>query len=296
MKTIKRSLIKKYFTDEIFLDIRSITMISNADNNIRGNMIKELLTEKGIPFSPLGSGTNRLGILIDGYAVKIALDKDGMIDNQREFLYAKQLYPYAVKVYECTNGGDIAVFEYVEIFTKIDIHTDEYVSKMEEMLSEITENYFVGDVGIAEKNYVNWGKRQDAEGSICMLDFAYIYNVKYKLMTCTKCGPEAVLKYDKKFVDLVCPYCGSKYTFGNIRRNITREEQKNEIGDIREHGYNLTEAEQEMELVPMFEPKANQPKKKKEKNQNSIKAIIKRHQKAVKNQASDEHDYWEEKQ
>lgn len=74
----RRSLIAEYFPFDICIEILKITMISDCDNNDKGFLIKELLREKNIPFSPLGSGTNRMAVLIDGYAVKIALDKDGI--------------------------------------------------------------------------------------------------------------------------------------------------------------------------------------------------------------------------
>ena len=74
----KRSLIKEYFTKEIYIEIMRITMISGIDNNEKGMLIKQLLREHDIPFSGLGPGTNRMAIQIDGYAVKIALDKDGI--------------------------------------------------------------------------------------------------------------------------------------------------------------------------------------------------------------------------
>ena len=76
----KRSIIIKYFTKDIYIELMRITMIADADNNEKGAMIKALLRENNIPFEGLGSGTNRMAVLIEGYAVKIALDKDG-IDN-----------------------------------------------------------------------------------------------------------------------------------------------------------------------------------------------------------------------
>ena len=74
----KRSLIIKYFTKDIYIELMRITMIADADNNEKGTLIKELLRKNDIPFTGLGSGTNRMAVLIDGYAVKIALDKDGI--------------------------------------------------------------------------------------------------------------------------------------------------------------------------------------------------------------------------
>ena len=74
----KRSLIIKYFTKDIYIELMRITMIADADNNEKGTLIKELLRKNDIPFTGLGSGTNRMAVLIEGYAVKIALDKDGI--------------------------------------------------------------------------------------------------------------------------------------------------------------------------------------------------------------------------
>ena len=74
----KRSLLLKYFSKDLYIEILRITMISDADNNEKGFLIKDLLRKNNIPFSPLGSGTNRIAVLIDGYAVKIALDRDGI--------------------------------------------------------------------------------------------------------------------------------------------------------------------------------------------------------------------------
>jgi hypothetical protein len=233
-----------------------ITMMSDIDNNEKNAFVKKLLEENSIPFTGLGSGTNRMAVLIDGYAVKIALDKDGRIDNRREMLYTKQLQPYVVKVYECIPNGLIAVTEYVEIFTLNDFHI--YQEEMSKILSVIAEQFLIGDVGITGKNYVNWGIRRD--GTICILDFAYIYSVKYNIFSCA-CNDMAILKYDKNFVNLICPLCGRKYTFGELRRKITRVQQENEIGDIRRLSYNLTQEEETVQLNPNYEPKEEKKKK-----------------------------------
>lgn len=258
-KTKKRSLIIQYFNKDIYIELLKITMIPDADNNEKGLLIKKLLRDRSIPFEGLGSGTNRMAVLIDGYAVKIALDKDGMIDNRREMLYSKQLQPYVVKVYECIPTGLIAVTEFVEIFTLAEYH--QHQEEMASILSEIAKNFLLGDCGISGKNYVNWGTRND--GTICILDFAYIYSVKYKVFSCS-CDDTAILRFDKNFVNLICPLCGRKYTFGEVRRRITKKDQENEIGDIRRLGYNLTKSEQVVDIIPKFEPRDNSKKKKKE--------------------------------
>ena len=259
--TKKRSLILQYFNKDIYLELMKITMMSDIDNNEKGGYIKDLLRNNNIPFNGLGSGTNRMAVQIDGYAVKIALDKDGMIDNRREMLYTRQLQPYVVKAYESTPNGLICVTEYVEIFTlnEFHIHQDE----MREILEIISEQFLIGDVGITGKNYVNWGTRND--GTICILDFAYIYSVKYNIFSCA-CSEEALLRYDSKFVNLVCPLCGRKYTFGEVRRKITRKQQEDEIGDIRRLSYNLKSAEEIVPYVAEYEP-AKHTKEKKQRSE-----------------------------
>lgn len=256
--TKKRSLILQYFSPDLYVELRRVTMNPDINNNEKGTVIKELLTKFNVPYTSLGSGTNRMAVLIDGYAVKIALDADGMIDNRREFLYTEDLQPYVVKVYECTPKGLIAISEYVSIFTLDDFHT--YQNEMSDILSDISEQFLIGDVGITGKNYVNWGIRDD--GTICILDFAYIYAVEYKLFVCS-CDDDTMLQYDKDFVNMKCPRCGRKYTFGEIRKKVTKALQEMEIGDIRRLGYNLTEAEQLVPVISDFEPRVKTKKKKK---------------------------------
>ena len=238
-----RSILLQYISEELYMELYKLVEL-DVDNNTKGFELKNLLTKYigKDKFTSLGSGTNRFGILIDGYAVKFALDGDGMIDNRREFLYSKDLYPYVVKVYEAFPNGLVAVTEYVEIFNIDSFYR--YESRMKEILSEIANNYLVGDVGVTGKNYVNWGIRHSGvEDDICILDFAYIYNVKFNISKCA-CG--AFLQYDDKFVNFECPSCGKKYTFGEVRRKISRKEQEKEIGDIRRLGYVKELSETEM--------------------------------------------------
>ena len=269
-KTKKRSLILKYFTKDIYIELLRITKIPEADNNLKGRLIKKLLRENNIPFEGLGSGTNRMAVLIEGYAVKIALDFDGCVDNRREMLYTRQLQPYVIKVYECMPSGLVAVCEFVEIFTLSEYH--QYQDEMANILSEITKNFLVGDCGISGKNYVNWGTRND--GTICILDFAYIYSVKYNVFGC-KCDDTAILKFDKNFVNLICPLCGRKYTFGEVRRRITKADQEKEIGDIRRLGYNITKPEQVVDVIPEFENHETKIKKAKSDTEKLIAAYRK---------------------
>lgn len=280
MNGTKRSLILENFNEDLCLDIMKVTMLTDINNNTKNLYIKELLNDYNVPYTTLGSGTNRMAVLIDGYAVKIALDKDGMIDNKREFLYTKNLQPYVVKVYECSPNGLIAVTEYVNIFTLQEFH--QYQDEMKDILNLISNQFLIGDVGVTSKNYTNWGTRVD--GTICILDFAYIYNVKYNVFNC-ECDDMSILRYDSNFVNLVCPNCGRKYTFGELRRKISKKQQEAEIGDITELGYVLKKPVSEVELVPEFENGKN--KKKTKKNSDIIGEYKKKEQEKLEDNYQD---------
>jgi hypothetical protein len=250
-------------------------------------MIKDIFNKYNIPYSSLGSGTNRAAFSVDGYCLKFALDKDGMIDNRREFLYSKDLQPYAVKAYECTPSGLFCVEEYVDILDKSDFDDPRVQKEMREILGELSQMFLIGDVGINSKNYVNWGRRPD--GSLVMLDFAYIYDVKYGTFTCS-CDDETILQYDNNFDKLRCPKCGRNYTFGMIRRRITRQMQEDEIGDIRRLSYNLKSPIEVKDIIPEFEPE-DPFKKKKNKNKSEGEILLEKYY-AENVSSNEDSDYW----
>ena len=266
----KYSLIKDHFPMEALIELTEITMLGE-DNNTKCVYVRETLHKYNIPFEGLGSGTNRYGINIQSpmgmVAVKIALDKDGMIDNRREFLYGRYLYNSydrcVCKTYECLPNGLIAVFEYVTPFTLPDLHRFE--DKIRDILHDIANVFMIGDVGVNEDNYKNWGIRMvDGKEEICMLDFAYIYAISYKLFT-FNCDNMTLVQYDKDYVNLVCPRCHKKYRFADIRRKVTTQAQEEEIGDIRRLGYVLHQASEMVEDNPEFMPVFKKTKTKKKK-------------------------------
>ena len=251
---------KKYFPPELCKELNILTLTGDITNNDKRDEILKLLEKYDIPFSPLGSGTNRYAVLIDGYAVKIALDKAGKVDNRREFKYSKQLQPYVIKVYECFPDGLVAVCEYITVFTIDDIYTHQ--KEMREILKDISNSYLIGDIGITTKNYLNWGYRTDLSNSICILDFAYIYSLSYKTFNCD-CSPHAMLNYDDSYINLRCPVCKKKYTFEDIRRRITRDDETSEIGDLKQESYVVREANQLVPLDTRFTVTKEKPKKEK---------------------------------
>ena len=244
---VYRSMLLELFTPEQCIEIEKLTRTFSIDNNQKISIIKEKLEEWGIDFKPLGGGTNRWAFMYDGYVVKIACDEDGKIDNTREYIYPMQLQPYVIKCYECHKDGLMAVFEYVEVFNNDDFW--KHQNEMREILEEISENFLIGDVGVSTVNYVNWGFRDDH--SLVILDFAYIYSVAFKKFECG-CTPGAYLAYDKDFNNLICPYCGKKYSFRQIRKKISMRDQKREIGDLYEKGYILSSSEEVKDFEPKF--------------------------------------------
>lgn len=211
-----------------------------ADNNTKVDKMVELLDKYEVPYSELGPGTNRFAIMIDGYVFKIAMDTDGIRDNLAEFSMAMELQPFVTKVYEC--NGLLMVAEYVTVISK-----DEFQRSKEEIrqiLTHISQGYLLGDVGTINKNFMNWGYRPD--GSLVILDFAYIYRVVGDEMLCNNilddekpCG--TLLEYDDNYNNLICPRCRKKYTFHEIRRRISRSYEENELNAIKTIAIKMTE-------------------------------------------------------
>ena len=289
-KKVYRSLLLEIFTKEQCIEIEKLSRTFSISNNTKVSILKEKLDEWGIKWTPLGPGTNRWAFMTDGYVVKIACDKDGKIDNQREFIYSRPLQPYVIKCYETICDGLMAVFEYVDSF-KIDDYWQNQ-DKMREILEDIATNFLIGDVGVSSVNYVNWAYRDD--GSLVILDYAYIYSVKFRTFDCG-CRPGAMLHYDKDFNNLICPVCGKKHSFKEIRKRISRKDQDEEIGDVSKKGYILRKPEDELKFNPMFVLGAYDrimkyllKKKKKELNKIMYSSKKKKHEEEVEPMELDE--------
>lgn len=257
---IYRSLIRRRITRELYRELSKIPKM-RCDNNAKGWYLKKLLAQFGVPFTPLGSGTNRYGILIDGYACKFALDDAGRIDNLREYKYGGKLYPYCVKAYEVCPYGLIEVTEYVEVMSIDDFFT--HKTEMLKILDEISPSFLIGDIGVVAKNHKNWGIRHTPNGDeVVMLDYAYIYDVSSKVFECT-CH-RGTVQYTDNYASFFCPACKQKFTFGQIHQKLTMSIQKKEIGDITQYGYVLNAAECEYDVNEQFLFGA--PKKKQKKH------------------------------
>lgn len=204
-----KSKIKQLFCDDL-LNLCAVTCDTMRINSSQHKMliIQQLLKKYDIPFSVLGGATNRIALYIDRYAVKFAVDHQGYVDNLVEYSISRELQPYVTKSYE-TNGY-ILVAESVKTMSLDDFKLRR--ADIETILSNLSQDYLLGDVGIIGRNYTNWGIRDNGEAVI--LDYAYIHRGTEKLFTCEVCGC-GILRYDATFTKLKCsnPYCGAEFTY-----------------------------------------------------------------------------------
>ena len=239
MNKTLRCRINERFSLELLKALNKIcTDKTIPDNNSKIEMVKELLTRFNVDFSSLGPGTNRYAILIDGVVFKIALDKWGQRDNLNEFVMAKELQPYVIKVYEVNSNGLIMTCEYVTVIDK-----DEYASQREPILSildDLSQSYLLGDVGYISKNFLNWGYN-DA-GELVILDFAYIYKIIAHEMKCNSPNcTHPYLEYNSSYSSLICPDCRKQYSFMDIRRKYSIKDEERYVKLTKELSYKTDE-------------------------------------------------------
>lgn len=235
-----RSLIHEKFSLELRIELEKLSRLRSVSNQQKQDKLIHILKEHKIDnVVKLGSGTNRYGFKMDGFVIKFATDNDGKIDNFKEFKMAKRLYPYVIKVHEVSENGTMLVCEYVQPF---DTYGEmlRHQEKIRKILSEISSTYLIGDVGISENNFGNWGIRVGTTDEPVCLDFAYVYDVNSSLFICTKCQTNSMLVPDSKFDQLTCPRCKMSTTFMSVRMRIGKETHKHEIGDLSEEGYVLS--------------------------------------------------------
>lgn len=233
---VLRCRINEVFTKDMLKAIHRVTDDPTIpDNNSKIDIINELLTRFEIDYVPIGPGTNRYAILIDGIVFKIALDDWGMRDNLNEFAMSRELQPYVIKVYEVNSSGTIMTCQYVTVIDK-----DEYLKQKEAILAileDLSQSYLLGDVGYVSKNFLNWGYTD--EGDLVILDFAYIYKVIAHELLCNNkdCISHPYLEYNSTYTELYCPVCKKKYTFMDIRRRYNKKDEEDLIRLTKELSY-----------------------------------------------------------
>ena len=164
---MERHRIQENFSQEMLDSL--VKIMDNPkynDNNAKAKDILFLLKDYG--FTEIGPGTNRLTVRSVDYVYKIAMDSFGVRDNWNEFNMSKEAQPYVSKTYEC--NGLIAVAEYVNLITKQEFKDS--IQNIKAMLEILAEDYLFCDMGLIEKNMLNFGFRDD--GSLVVLDYGLI--------------------------------------------------------------------------------------------------------------------------
>lgn len=246
---VLRSLIHEKLPLEFRIEVYKLCLRRDIINREKQEELIKLLRKYGVDnVVQLGSGTNRYALKIDGFVVKFATDHDGIIDNLKEFKMAKRLYPYVIKVWEVSENGTMLVCEYVQPFDSY-YEMTRHQDTIREMLQHMSTVYLIGDVGISERNYSNWGTRVGSDTPVC-LDFAYVYSVSSSIFICNFCKTNSMLVPDKNFYSLFCSNnkCHKEVKFEDIRSKIGNDIHKHEIGDLSEEGYLLDRSDVFVEL------------------------------------------------
>lgn len=239
MTKILRSLIHEYFPFELRVDLEVLSKQRMNDQREMKDSIFKLFGKHGVEnVVPLGSGTNRYAFKLGPYAIKLAINVDGRIDNMKEFKMAPYLFPDVVQVYEISSNSSIMVSEYVQPFMNFN-EMKYYEKPILKILERLSSRYMIGDVGLISNNYANWGLRVGTNNPVC-LDFAYVYNVSSDFFMCYNCTSQSMLIPTNDYSQLICPSCASVVTFRDIRMRLGDNLQNHEIGDLTKEGYVLS--------------------------------------------------------
>ena len=163
-----RSLILENFPFELRVELDLLSRRRDIRNKEKQDELFAILRKYKLQnLVPLGSGTNRYAFKLNGYVVKFATDRDGTIDNMKEFKIAKRLWPHVIQVHEISSNGCLLVCEYIQPF---DTYAQmlEHKEEIREILNKLSSVYLIGDVGISEKNFRNWGVRIGTNKPVCL--------------------------------------------------------------------------------------------------------------------------------
>ena len=225
------SLIKKNFSEEFMrkvYDIYSNDYISIVEKTIRFDKIFTEEFGHRKDYRRIGEGTNRFVCLLDNHIIKVAYNYLAYIDNMNELAQAKYKSKYLAQAYE--TNGIILVSEYVTVMDKDEFLASQYhINKILDTLAEdpSLDNdkrkfYILGDMGMSEKNYGNWGKRMN--GDIVVLDYGYLYqladNEWKEVARCPICSSS--LEYTDDYSELKCTRtdCATKVKYTTLRNTF----------------------------------------------------------------------------
>jgi hypothetical protein len=220
----------------------------------RRDKINELFSKYHIEYRSIGTGTNRHIVKYDGYVIKIALDKEGIADNRQEWVMSDQLAPHVASTFEISDGGHLLVAEYAPAFSS---YSEMMLRRdsISQILSNWCQRFLIGDVGIVDKNYANWGV--NSQGKAVCIDYAYIFPVSMDLFHCLTCGCKTMVM-NSTFSEYRCQSCNAVYPDSSLRSTITQQDRLRLFNTIE--GVHLTEPTVTMEVdVDPMEVSRNNP-------------------------------------
>jgi hypothetical protein len=219
---------------ELRVKIGEVSYQKQMSASQRRETLINLLKEYHIEFTELGTGTNRFIIKYDGYALKIALDQEGVADNKQEWVMSPLLAPHVAETYEISKGGHLLVASYAPAFTSM-MEMNNYRSEIQSILKLWSVQYLLGDVGLTSINYANWGIYN--RKPVC-IDYAYIFPVGLNVFECV-CGNKRMEFVDANYTVYQCTACKTKYTDRELRARISNEERIRLFSNTMEAGIEL---------------------------------------------------------
>lgn len=205
----------------------------------------DVLKKHNIPFKDIGTGTNRFIIRYDGFAVKIALDREGVADNKQEWVMSSALAPDVAKAHEISEGGHLLVASYAPAFSNY----QEFLAHRPQIIQILRKwgsKYLLGDVGITSINYANWGMYL---GKPVCIDYAYIFPVAMDVFTCI-CGCKEMEFTDESYTGYRCtnPDCKMTYTDRDLRAKISQDERLRLFENVSQNAIRMDSPTKEVEV------------------------------------------------
>lgn len=204
-----------------------------------------VLKEHNIPFKDIGTGTNRFIIRYEGYAIKIALDREGIADNKQEWVMSSLLSPDVAPAHEISKGGHLLVASYAPAFSN---YQEFMAHRMEivQILRKWGSRYLLGDVGLTSINYANWGMLM---GKPVCIDYAYIFPVSMDIFTCV-CGCKEMHFTDESYTTYKCsnPECGITYTDRELRSKISQDDRLALFQNVSNNAIEMTTPTKDVEV------------------------------------------------
>lgn len=240
---------------ELKRDIASYVLQWGMTATNRRLGILEAFKKHGVRVDELGTGTNRLIVKYQGYALKIALDDEGVDDNRQEWVMSERLHGIA-PAHEISGdvihnddgsldiiGGHLLVASYAPAFATW-AEMLSYQRQIRKILSSWAPHNLLGDVGITKKNYANWGL---LNGKPVCIDYAYIFPAEWKLFKCI-CGNDNLNIMTDSYSSYKCPKCGKVFTDSELRSRISNNKRHELFSKVE--GIKMSK-EYEMHDVPM---------------------------------------------